>query len=90
MTSDLKDSMQLNDITGVVICVYDSSWYLGCVLSVDENINEVKATFLHPHGPSPSFIYHLCPDTLNIPRTEVLMKVDPRTATGRTYTRSDQ
>jgi hypothetical protein len=34
----------------------DSSCWLGCVLYVDENTKKVKITFLHSHGPSPSFI----------------------------------
>jgi hypothetical protein len=35
--SDLKDSMQLKNITGFVMCAYDSSWQSGCVPSTDEN-----------------------------------------------------
>jgi hypothetical protein len=80
--SDLIDRIQLQDNTGFVISVYDSSWWLWCETSVDENTNEVKITFVHPHGPSRSFIYPLCPDIPNIPRTAVLIKGDPRTAMG--------
>jgi hypothetical protein len=35
----------------------DTFWWLGCVLSVSEESNDVKITFLHPHGPSASYIY---------------------------------
>jgi hypothetical protein len=59
------------------------------VLCADENINKVKITFLHPYGPSSSFMYPLCPDILNIPHTAVLMKVNPRTAKGHTYKLND-
>jgi Flp pilus assembly secretin CpaC len=55
MMSDLKENMQLKNITGFVTCVYDPSWWSGCVLCVDENTNKVKITFLHPYGASPSF-----------------------------------
>jgi hypothetical protein len=58
-------------------------------VSVDENTNKMRIIFLHPHGPSPSFIYLFCPDILNIPHAAVLMGVDPRTATGHTYTLAD-
>jgi hypothetical protein len=47
---------------------------------------EVTISFLHPHGSSPSYVYPQQPDVLNIPLSEILMKVDPRTATRRTYT----
>jgi hypothetical protein len=28
--------IELNDITGFVTCMYDTFWWLGCVLSVSE------------------------------------------------------
>jgi hypothetical protein len=34
---DLKGSLHLKDISGLVTCVCDSSWWLGHVPSVDEN-----------------------------------------------------
>jgi hypothetical protein len=53
----LKDSTELKDITGFVTCKYDNFWWLGCVLSVSEESNDVKISFLHPHRPSASCIY---------------------------------
>ena len=46
----------------------------------------VKVSFLHPNGPSRSFRYPYTPDILNIPLSDILTKVDPRTVTGRVYT----
>jgi hypothetical protein len=53
-------------------------------MTVNENSMEVTISFLHPHGPSPSYVYPQQPDILRITLSEVLMKVDPRTATGQT------
>jgi hypothetical protein len=47
---------------------------------------EVTISFLHPHGPATSYVYPQQPDIVSIPLTEVLIKVDPRTATGQTNT----
>jgi hypothetical protein len=78
--------IKLKDITGFVICMYDTFWWLGCVLSVSEESNDVKIRFLHPHGPSASYIYPATPHILLLPQSAVLAKVSPKPATGRTYT----
>jgi hypothetical protein len=52
--SVLEDMIKLKDITGCVTCMYDNFWWLGCVLSVSKESNDVKISFLHPHGPSAS------------------------------------
>jgi hypothetical protein len=64
MISVLKDLMELKDITGFVKCMYDNFWWLECVLSVSEESNGVKITFLYPHGPSVSYIYPAMPHIL--------------------------
>jgi hypothetical protein len=55
-------------------------------MTVNENSVEAAISPLHPYGPSPSFVYPQQPDILSIPLSEVVMKVDPRKATGRTCT----
>jgi hypothetical protein len=52
--SVLKDMIELKDITGFMTCMYDNFWWLGCVLPVSEESNDMKISFLHPHGPSAS------------------------------------
>jgi hypothetical protein len=52
--SVLKDMIELKDITAFVTCMYNHFWRLVCVLSVSEESNHVKISFLHPHGPSAS------------------------------------
>lgn len=61
----------------------DNEWWLGCVLGVEDN--EVKISFLEPHGPAPSFKYPRSPDVLVLNKADVLTKVDPTTQTGRVY-----
>lgn len=46
-----EDDVPLENINGFVACLYDSKWYLGCVLDGFEESNEVKISFLQPHGP---------------------------------------
>jgi hypothetical protein len=52
--SVLKDIIELKDIRGFVTCLFDNFWWLGCVLSVSEESNDVKISFLYPRGPSAS------------------------------------
>jgi hypothetical protein len=84
--SVLKDMIKLKDITGFVTCMYDTFWWLGCVLYVSEESNDVKISFLHPHGPSASYTYPAMPHILQLPQSAILAKVSPTTATGCTHT----
>jgi len=59
------------------------------VLNVIDD-SEFKATFLHPHGPSVSFRYPAVEDIRTLPLKNILIVVNPRTATGRTYTLSKE
>ena len=86
----LEDELELNKINGFVACVYGEEWWLGCVLEVNESEEEVKLSFLHPHGPAPSFKYPSRNDVLSVPAYFVLTKVDPHTPTGRVYNLNDK
>jgi hypothetical protein len=66
--------------------MYDTFWWFGCVLSVSEESNDVKISFLHPHGPSASYIYPATPHILRLPQSTILAKVSPKPATGCTHT----
>ncbi len=81
----LENDLEVEDIKGFVTCVYDDQWWMACVLQVDED--NVKVSFLHRQGPSRFYKYPARRDILTIPiRYVMLTKVDPRTATGHTYT----
>ena len=47
--------------------------------------NEAEIKFLHPSGPASSFTYPAKDDILMVKREDILTKVNPTTATGRTY-----
>lgn len=81
------DDLDINDIVGFVTCQYSDKWWLGCVLGIEGD--EVKISFLEPHGPSPSFKYPQFTDILVMHKSEVLTKVDPTTGTGRVYRLTD-
>jgi hypothetical protein len=78
--SVLKYMIELKDIIGFVTYMYDNFWWLGCVLSVSEESNDMKTSFLHPHGPSASYIYPAMPHILQLPQSAILAKVSPNTA----------
>ena len=81
--------LELTDCNGYMTVVYDSKWWLAYVLEKNEEEDEIKVTFLHPRGPSPSFSYPRRPDVLWIPFTSVLCVVGPTTPTGRIYVLSE-
>ena len=80
--------LEIEEISGYVTCIYDAQWWLAFVLETDKVNAEVKVTFMHPRGPSRSFKYPSQPDILIVPSSDILTKVDAKTATGRTYTLS--
>jgi hypothetical protein len=88
--SQSADKLTLADCTGYVTVAYDGRWWLSYVLDKNENLDEVKVTFLHPCGPSPSFCYPRKPDILWVSITDVLCIVCPVTPTGRSYVLSEK
>jgi hypothetical protein len=55
------------------------------VLEKYEENEKFKIRFLHPHGPSASFVFPPQPDELILPVSLVLSMITPRSETGRTY-----
>ena len=68
--------------TNHVACLYDGHWWLGNIFDRDYDQNDVKVTFLHPHGPAKNFSWPHREDICWVP-TEHIMAV---VATGRNYT----
>lgn len=79
------EKLALRDIYGYVTAIYDKKWWLAYVLAKEEDLDEVKVTFLHPAGPSMSYTYPTKPDVLWVSVNDVLCKVNPVTPTGRIY-----
>ena len=71
---------------GYCLTTYDNHWYFACILKVKPVSNEVRMSFLHPHGPAHSFVYPSTPDELLVDAGDVLLIVNPSTATGRINT----
>ena len=84
---DTRDELPLNDIHSYVACEYDGKWWLAHV-DIRINTHEVKVTFLHPSGPAQSFTYPRIEDVPIVPRSSILTKVDPMTASRRIYSLS--
>lgn len=85
VVSKPPDKLKLEDISGYVTAVYKANWWLGYILQKNEELDEVKITFLHPSGPSTSFSYPRDTDVLWVSVVDVLTKVNPVTPTGRSY-----
>ncbi|KAB7505142.1 39S ribosomal protein L41, mitochondrial [Armadillidium nasatum] len=80
------NTISLTSLKGYCIAAYDEHWYLACILEVKHDSNEVNLSFLHPHGPAPSFVFPSPQDVLIIDVSDILISVSPVTKTGRTYT----
>ena len=55
-------------------------WWLAHVNQVYAERREVS-NFLHPHGPSPSYVYPRQQDLLLVDAGDILTTVDPKTET---------
>ena len=64
--------------------IYDSAWWVGYVFKTDPELQEVTATFHHPHALSKSFSYPNPADVFIVHISDLLISVDPKTYTGRT------
>ncbi|GBN94496.1 hypothetical protein AVEN_228037-1 [Araneus ventricosus] len=73
------EMLNFRDMNDYVISMYNEKWWLSYIFGE----NEVKVTFLHPSGHSPSFSYPLTHDVLWIPSSDIIYKMNPITPTGR-------
>ena len=79
-----RELLSMAELSGYVICEYNSLWWLVLVMETCDN-DEIKVQFLHPSGPSPSFSFPKRQDELIVSRSHILMKVSVNTLTGRVY-----
>ena len=73
-------------LSGYVTVKYSNQWWLAYILNANED--DVTVKFMHPAGPSSSFYFPSHDDICIVHKTDLLLSVDPTTATGRTYTLS--
>ncbi len=74
-----------SQVQGYIAAEYDQKWWVAHVMEVYPESHEVKVTFLHPHGPNPSFFYPRHAEILVIDVSDILTRLFPKTSTGRTY-----
>ena len=74
----LPGDLELEEVSGFVTCLYNSQWWLGCVLEIHTEEVQISLTLLHPPGPSRSYKYPDVPVIITSPLTEILIKVCPR------------
>ena len=85
----VSPSHSLADFTlmSYVACNYDEKWWVGMILELDQQNNDMKVTFMHPHGPSKSFFWPRRDDVCWMPPASVILKLSsPSTVNGRSYT----
>ncbi|KAL5468830.1 hypothetical protein EMCRGX_G029952 [Ephydatia muelleri] len=85
--SDHRDPFHIQSLNSgtYAICIYGDAWWLALVVETFHDRNEAKMKFLHPAGPSPSFSFPIKDDILIMGSTDILMKANPNTPTGRVY-----
>jgi hypothetical protein len=80
-----SQTIPFETVTGYVAIVYEDYWWPGYVLEKYEGNEEFTTIFLHPHGPSSSFVFLSQSDDLTLPVSSFLSMVAPKSKIGRTY-----
>ena len=70
------------DVKGYVTAIYDGAWWVACVTGTNPEMQEVTLSFLHPRGPSRSFLYPHKADILAVHISDILTFVEPTTYPG--------
>ena len=73
--------LEMEEVSGYVICIHNNQWWLGCVLKKDLENVQVKLSLLHPSGPSQSFRYRRTPEIVTVPLFRVVLLVEPSSPT---------
>ena len=60
------------DVKGYVTAIYDGAWWVACVTGTTPEMQEVTLSFLHPRGPSRSFLYPHKADILAVHISDIL------------------
>ena len=69
-----------------VSCRYDTFWWIGIIIDIDEEAGDLKIKFLHPHGPNKNFYWPSKDDICYVPFTKILCLLSPpSTSSGRMY-----
>ena len=72
-------------LAGYVTVRYNDQWWLAYIMEAFSENQEVNVRFLHPAGPCASFYFPTPEDCCILHKSDLVLSVNPTTATGRTY-----
>ena len=82
----MSDAVIVPNLNDFVACKYDSFWWVGMVTEIDITTNDIQMKFMHPHGPSQSFIWPQRDDICWVPLSSLIVVINvPTTRSGRIY-----
>jgi len=85
LLSGIKVQKDLN-ISDFVACIYDGKWWIGIILNIYMDEDDIYIKFMHPNGPARSFLWPASDDTCLVPACHILCTIEvPVTTTGRQY-----
>ena len=85
-----KESSKNVKALDFVNCYYNNYWWIDLVLEKDDHQEDLCIRLMHPHGPSPSFMWTSFEDICWVPNNHILCKTDnPTTKTGKSYVVSE-
>jgi len=64
---------------------YDEKWWAAYVNEFCSGIHGISVIFLHPHGPSSSYVFPQPQYRVVVNGSDILLQLFPSTAIGRTY-----
>ena len=71
-----------------VACCYNFKWWIGIILSINEEWQDAEVKFLHPHGPAEKFFWPQDRDDIcHVPFSQIICTINPPTpvTSGRSY-----
>lgn len=73
-----------------IACIYDNLWWIGNICEISEEQHDAFISFMHPHGPAPSFHWPDRNDCCWIPEEHLIATIPAPSAAsmGRQYTLS--
>ena len=79
MFNDESQQLEITKFTvnKFVSCRYDTFWWIGIIIDIDEEAEDLKIKFLHPHGPNKNFYWPSKDDICYVPFTKMLCLLSP-------------
>ena len=87
-----ESNPNLNDfnVATYVCCIYNTFWWIGLIIEIDQEQGDLEIEFMHPHGPKKTFAWPETSYTCHVTLQNILCCISPpSTVTGRSYQISD-